>query len=100
MKIVINDKFGGFSLPDGFIEEHNLSWAEIEDYEWGDYYPGYKKRACPKLVQYLEEHPNECGSLVIIEIPDETTDWTVSDYDGLETLHYVVDGKLYKGIIK
>ena len=26
---------------------------------------------------------------------DEATDWEMDDYDGIETITYVVDGKLY-----
>jgi redox-sensitive bicupin YhaK (pirin superfamily) len=33
--------------------------------------------------------------LRLVEIPDTMTDWEKNDYDGIETITYVVDGKIY-----
>lgn len=33
--------------------------------------------------------------LEIAEIPDEAMDWKLDEYDGLESVTYVVDGKIY-----
>lgn len=31
----------------------------------------------------------------IVEIPDNVTDWEISEYDGWESVVYVLDGKIY-----
>ena len=35
------------------------------------------------------------ANLTVKEIPDEATDYTIIDYDGMESIFYVVNGKLY-----
>ena len=30
----------------------------------------------------------------VVDIPDESTDYLITDYDGIETLYYVLDGKI------
>ena len=36
-----------------------------------------------------------CAKLKVVEIPEEATDWEINEYDGLESITYVVDGKLH-----
>jgi hypothetical protein len=36
-----------------------------------------------------------CAKLKVVEIPEEATDWELNEYDGLESITYVVDGKLH-----
>ena len=38
---------------------------------------------------------NHIGDLVVVEIPDGATDWDIYEYDGLETIIYVLNGKIY-----
>lgn len=33
--------------------------------------------------------------LIVVEIPDESTDYYIEDYDGVESVIYVVDGKIH-----
>ena len=84
MKIVVNKDYGGFGY--GVADEH-------EDFVRG--FANDEDRANPELVAFVESHPNDCGDLEVVEIPDTATDWEIDEYDGLESVTYVVDGKLY-----
>jgi len=57
----------------------------IDDYK----YNGSKPRACPLLVQVVEEIGEEsyggCAELKIVEIPDDI-DFEIEEYDGMETV--------------
>lgn len=81
MKIVIDVAYGGFSLPENFAEERGISI-------WDDY-----DRTATDLIQYVEEHLDET-SLRVVEIPDEATDYYINEYDGLENVIFVLDGKI------
>lgn len=86
MKLVINTTFGGFCLPDEFCELHGLErWEDV-------------LRDQPELVSYVEARGRVQtlgGKLKVVEIPEEATDWELNEYDGLESITYVVDGKLH-----
>lgn len=82
MKIALNRCFGGYQLKENYYDQLD--------------------RDDPELVQYLENHKDnmqeiqENGSNIkVIEFPDESTDWYIDEYDGLEELIYVLNGKLY-----
>ena len=92
MKIVINACFGGFELPTEFCTIYELDRYDNID------------RTDTRLVDFLETYFEATGEesysgrfseLVIEEIPDTSTDWHISEYDGVESLIYVVDGKLH-----
>ncbi len=86
MKLVINTTFGGFCLPDEFCKLHGLE-------RWDDVL-----RDQPELVSYVEARGQVYtfgGRLEVVEIPKEATDWELNQYDGLESITYVVDGKLH-----
>ena len=83
MKVVLNKDYGGFGF--GVADQYeDLVFQFDED------------RTAPELVAFVEEHPAECGDLAAVEIPDTTTDWEVDEYDGWETIIYVVDGKIHR----
>ncbi len=87
MKVAINSTYGGFSLSDFAKKELGI------EYDWD------VSRTNPKLISFIEEHGYEAceGALCelkIVNVPDEATDWTISEYDGLEHIIYVLDGKL------
>lgn len=89
MKIVINADYGGFSIPDEIVEAIGADG-------WFDRRP--QIRTNPIFVKHVEDNANERGmyhDLKVVEIPDEATDWDIYDYDGLETLFYVLDGKIF-----
>ena len=82
MKIVINADFGGYGCD---VSEQ---YVDLVDRYEGD-------RTNPELVSFVENHPDDCGDLAVMTIPDNATDWDIQDYDGSETLIYVVDGKIH-----
>lgn len=84
MKYVINQAYGGYSLPEDFCGIYG-----IED-PWDDY-DLYRKD--DRLIKYVEEHPS--GDLKVMEIPDNATDWERLEYDGMESIIVVIDGKIH-----
>lgn len=85
MKVVLNRTFGCFHFGKQFTKHYNLeSWWDTEEWERND----------PELVQWVEEHPDDNPSLMVLEIPDNATDWQIHDYDGKESLILVIDGKI------
>jgi hypothetical protein len=87
MKIVINKCFGGFSVNDNIVEMLNLeSRYDLED-----------DRTNSKLIELIESGEDvngEYSDLVVVEIPDDATDYMINEYDGYETVYYVLDGKI------
>lgn len=86
MFIVINKCYGGFQLPQEFCSMHGLScYALIE-------------RTDPRLVEFVQSHGGKVvdawSTLVTVEIPDTATDWVLNEYDGMESVIYVLDGKI------
>ena len=84
MKLVLNRDYGGFGY--GVADEY-------EDFVRGFSYE--EDRARPEIIAFVESHPDECGDLEIVEIPDTATDWEITEYDGWESVIYVVDGKIH-----
>lgn len=86
MKIVINCCYGGFCLSDECARSLGVDCFEAAR----DYLP---------LVEAVEKDAKRCAGLYselkIAEIPDEATDWIIQDYDGLENVIYVIDGKIH-----
>lgn len=85
MKLVVNECYGGFELSEKAREMLGVNPYDIE-------------RNDPKLVQIVEELGEKASgsfaNLQVVEIPDEATDFDISEYDGVETVIYVVDGKI------
>ena len=81
MKMVINANYGGFGLD---VAEQYEDW--VRDFE-GD-------RTNAELVEFVETHSDECGDLAVITIPEEATDWEMDEYDGWESVIYVLNGKI------
>ena len=84
MKIVLNRDYGGFGY--GVADEY-------EDFVRG--FSDEEDRARPEIIAFVESHPDECGDLEVVEIPDTATDWEIAEYDGWESVIYVVDGKIH-----
>ena len=83
MKIVINRTFGGFRVPDEVCEK--LGCGTFDD--------DRKIRTSKELIDWVNSHPmNE--HLVVVDIPDEATDFIIHEYDGKEWIDAVVDGKI------
>ena len=85
MKLVVNKCYGGFELSKKAEEMLGVDYYDVE-------------RNDPKLVQIVEELGEEANNnyseLQVVEIPNEATDFDISEYDGIETVIYVVDGKI------
>jgi hypothetical protein len=88
MKIVVNKCFGGFSLSDAAVKALHLN-SPYDDIE----------RTDDKLVHLVETDADAasgyCAKLRVVELPDNTTDWELDEYDGAESIIYVVKGKIY-----
>ena len=87
MKFLVNKSFGGFGLSSEFLKKYNIDEWRIE-------------RDDKKLIKAIEEYgiinaQDEYAKLEIIEIKEEITDYYIDDYDGFETIYYVVNGKIY-----
>lgn len=79
MKVVINVAYGGFGM--GVAEQYE---------DWVYKFEG--DRTNIELVNFVETHPDECGDLAIVTIPEKATDWEMNEYDGWESIIYVLDG--------
>ena len=88
MKVVINGCYGGFSLSDEAVKRLGLESAY-----------GKISRTDATLVQMVEEDPEgtsgRFAELEVVEIPDNATDWMINEYDGMESITAVVDGKFW-----
>lgn len=82
MDIVVNRSWGSFHIPKEIAEKRGLSvYYDID-------------RTDKELVNWANTNTNT-SSLRVFSIPDEATDWDIWDYDGMETIIYVVDGKIH-----
>lgn len=95
MKIVVNQCYGGFHLSDKAENMLAKAVGEEADDIWGEEY-----REHPALIVIVEELGEESydasvSKLAIIEIPDDATDWELSEDDGFEEVIYVLDGKIH-----
>ena len=88
MKLVINRCYGGFSLSNSAVKALDLrsAYADIE-------------RDDERLIALVEANADEasgdCAKLRIVELPDDITDYEVDEYDGYESVIYVLNGKIY-----
>ena len=84
MKLVLNKCFGGFNLSDWAEEQMGCSEPPRDD---------------PEFITLVTNHgrrvSGEFAALVVVEIPDSTTDYEIDEYDGFESIIYVVDGKIH-----
>lgn len=87
MEIVINKCYGGFSVSEEAAKFFNL-----------DSVYSYIDRQDPMLIEKVKENPKwvsgRFANLKVVNIPDETTDWVIDEYDGLERIMYVLNGKI------
>ena len=80
MKIVINTSWGTISEESAKLRRDPQF---IEDVETG------------RFVGRINEHFGYAETLKVVEIPDYATDFLIVDYDGQESILYVVDGKIH-----
>ena len=89
MIFILNKCYGGWSISDFAMEQLGLD----------SNYPDMDEVDEKKLARLINEYGSEkcsghSAKLKVIEIPDNATDWDIEDYDGIERIVYVVDGKL------
>lgn len=87
MKLVINDCYGGFGLSKKALEMlyHNEKYYEDCRYD----------QDLIKVVEMLgDEASGAFSELIVVEIPDDSTDYDITEYDGLESVIYVQEGKI------
>lgn len=95
MKLAMNKCFGGFGLSQFAVDK--LKERSPTDCF---YYENRKHRAEPELIELFETYPAEklndsYANIKIVELPEETTDYLIKEYDGYEEVIYVVDGKIH-----
>ena len=84
MKVVLNQRRGGYSLSEAAFKELGMPWD-------GYGFAFDKDRANPELVRVVEKLGRAAdgayAQLVVVEIPDGI-DWRVErDYDGCEAIY-------------
>lgn len=89
MKFVLNKCYGGFSLSKKAQEMLGVDSPFASAFDRND----------PKLIEVVEKLGKEANGnyteLVVVEIPSEATDYEIDNYDGIENIIYVLDGKIY-----
>lgn len=87
MKMIINTCFGGFGVRKDIEKKLGLDNMDEDEI-----------RTNPALIAMIEagEDVNGyCAELEVVEIPDGATDYYLDEYDGMESIIYVLDGKLH-----
>lgn len=82
MKIVLNKCFGGYGISDKFPALKGMARTDTTLIEW--------------VERNSEAVSGHYSKLEVVEIPDDFTDYEIEEYDGLESIVYVVNGKLYR----
>lgn len=87
MKIVVNRCYGSFSLSEKARDLLGLKSV----YDNVD-------RTDPRLIEVVEtlgdEASGRAARLRIVNIPNDSTDWELDEYDGAESVIFVVNGKI------
>lgn len=98
MKVMYNGSWGGFDIPkqarDLYLERTGRKWSPYDDNRSFN-----ELRADVDMIAIVEELGdevfNENYPVAIAEFPDEATDFLITDYDGWESVYYVLNGKIY-----
>ena len=87
MLYVINAEFGGFTVPE---EVREVLKCDEDGF-------GYDKdiRTNETLIEWVCAHRDDDeNDLALVNIPEESTDWEMDEYDGFESILAVVNGKI------
>lgn len=87
MKLIINTCYGGFGVNDEIAQQLKLNEMDEDQI-----------RTNPQLIAAIESGvkvDDEFAELKVVELPDNYTDYYIDEYDGCESVIYVVDGKLH-----
>ena len=85
-KILVNTSFGGFGIREDLFDEFMERTGGLDDI-----------REDKKLIAFVEQGfdiGDSFADIGLAEIPDNATDYVIEEYDGKETVLYVVDGKI------
>lgn len=93
MKIVINKCFGGFCVSEWLCRLWNIEYNDSRSsYDFNS----IDMRTSPAFIELVKKFGNKMDSnLKVVDIPNEATDFMIDEYDGLERIIAVVDGKLH-----
>ena len=89
MKIVLNRTFGGFHYPEKFCQRYGVG-----SYDWCNHIDNGEYRFQDSLIDWVEKNPQDSEGLRVIDIPEDVTDWQIHEYDGVESIICVIDGKI------
>lgn len=90
MTFILNKCYGGWSISDFAMEQLGL------DSNYPDMDEVNEKKLADLINQYgTEKCSGHSARLKVVEIPDNITDFEIDEYDGIERITYVIDGKLY-----
>ena len=88
MRILINKRNGGFGLSDIAIDQYRLRSGN--DVDADDLQEDHKYRTDPILIEIIDELGKRANGrfadVRCVEVPDYY-DYTIDEYDGLETIH-------------
>lgn len=87
MKVIINVCFGGFGVREDIEEKLNLTHLSEDEIRYN--------ADLIALIESGEDVSDELAELKVVELPDNCTDYYIDEYDGNESVIYVVDGKLH-----
>ena len=93
MKIVINNCYGGMDTEHQALRTDPDFIAKVEAG-----FDGKEKNHFEFTTTGGEKRSFDFGRLehlIVVEIPDESTDYYINDYDGVESVFYVVNGKIH-----
>lgn len=99
MLIVLNRAYGGYSVS----KEFRRYWNNKYNTDLGVYdFDEHSMRTDPVFISELknfgiEKASGPAAALEICKLPDDNvTDWIMNDYDGIETIYYVQNGKIFR----
>ena len=85
MKVVLNKAYGGFHIPAPLLPVISTDW----------YDDSIEVRTDERLIEWVEHNKHKTDLRVVETDEGEVTDFYISEYDGMETLIYVIGGKLH-----
>lgn len=96
MTFILNKCYGGFSLSQFAIDKLGLS-SHSYGYDFDNSDPLMVDALASLIAEFgSEKCSGDLAKLRVVEIPDCTTDYQIDEYDGFETIIYVVDGKIHR----
>lgn len=123
MKIAYNRNYGGWgSNDDGVIEEWKKekqcrinAHIDVDEDSYSYFDADAISRTDPLLISLIEKRLSKYAGLSfyekikkiseegsfdmgVVEIPDEATDYLITEYDGAESVYYVLNGKIHHAV--